>query len=54
MHGMKRGSEIRLDDRALADAALIMQRYNLRTLSAAVRLALRELARQLEQQQKED
>lgn len=40
--------QIRLDDQAEEDAALIQQHYSLNSRSAAIRFALREVARLIE------
>lgn len=42
---MTERTNIRLDQQAKEDAKAIMSRYNLRSVSAAVRFALREIAR---------
>ncbi len=41
---------VRLDDQAKQDARLIAQRYGLNGIAAAIRYALRELARRVEQE----
>lgn len=41
-------TNIRLDDQAKADARAIAQHYNLNGMAAAIRLALREMARKIE------
>jgi Arc/MetJ family transcription regulator len=48
MPGMSERTNIRLDEQAKTDARRVMRRYNLRSVSAAVRFALREMARQIE------
>lgn len=47
-----RQSNVLLDDQAKKDAHAIASRYNLNGISAAIRFALREVARQIEQQDK--
>jgi len=44
-------TNIRLDEQAKQDAREIARRYNLNGTSAAIRLALRELARQIKQEE---
>jgi Arc/MetJ-type ribon-helix-helix transcriptional regulator len=50
---MKVRTNIRLDEQARADAALLVARHNLGSVSAAVRFALREVARAIEEKEKE-
>jgi hypothetical protein len=45
-------TNIRLDDQAKTDALTIMERYNIRSLAAAIRLALRELAQRIEDEER--
>ena len=42
-------TNIRLDDQAKQDARIIAKHYNLSGVAAAIRYALREVARQIEQ-----
>lgn len=49
---MAERTNIRLDEQARADAQAIARRYNLGSTSAAVRFALRELARRIEAEEK--
>ncbi len=44
-------SNVRLDDQAKKDAETIARRHNLNGRSAAIRFALRELARKIEAEQ---
>ncbi len=46
---MKQRTNVRLDEQARQDAQLIAKAYNLGSTSAAIRYALREVARQIEQ-----
>jgi len=48
MADMKQRTNIRLDEQARGDARLIAQRFNLGSTSAAVRYALRDVARRIE------
>ena len=45
---MKERKQIRLDEQSQEDARRIAERYNLGSTSAAIRFALREVARSLE------
>jgi antitoxin component of RelBE/YafQ-DinJ toxin-antitoxin module len=45
---MKERKQIRLDEQSQEDARRIAERYNLGSTSAAIRFALREVARQIE------
>jgi len=45
-------TNIRLDEQAKQDARLIAQHYNLNGMAAAIRFALREIARQIEESRK--
>ncbi len=47
-------TNIRLDEQAKQDARAIAERYNLNGVAAAIRLALRELARRIEQEAGDD
>jgi len=49
---MTERTNIRLDEQARADAQSIAHRYNLNSTSAAVRFALRDLARRIEAEEK--
>lgn len=44
-------TNIRLDDQAKQDARTIAERHNLNGMAAAIRYALREVARQIEDNQ---
>lgn len=46
-------TNVRLDDQAKQDARTIAQHYNLGGVAAAIRYALREVARQIEQAKKD-
>jgi hypothetical protein len=46
-------TNVRLDEQAKKDARTIAQQFNLNGTSAAIRYALRDLARRIEQTQKE-
>lgn len=52
MGAMKERTNIRLDEQARADARAIAEQYNLGSVSAAVRFALREVARRLEDERR--
>jgi Arc/MetJ family transcription regulator len=49
---MAERTNIRLDEQARVDAQSIARRYNLGSTSAAVRYALRDLARRIEAEEK--
>ena len=49
---MKQRTNIRLDEQAREDARLVAKQFNLGSTSAAVRFALRDLARRIEQGEK--
>lgn len=49
---MAERTNIRLDVQSRADAQAVATRYNLNSTSAAVRYALRELARRIEAEEK--
>lgn len=49
---MAERTNIRLDDQARTDAQAVARRYNLGSTAAAVRFALRELARRIEVEEK--
>lgn len=46
--------QIRLDDQAERDVDQIQRHYSLRSRSAAIRFALREVARQIKQEDRDD
>lgn len=52
MGAMKERTNIRLDEQARVDARAIADQYNLGSVSAAVRFALREVARRLEDERR--
>lgn len=52
MGAMKQRTNIRLDEQAREDARLVAKQFNLGSTSAAVRFALRDLARRIERGEK--